>query len=74
MIKAHLIRAGWTFSETMLSLVGVDTAFNCLDLKKIILVSALSAAISLLKSMAVGVPEIERIDEVRETKKDGDIK
>ncbi len=58
--KAALIRALWTFAQTLLAALGVDSAgfFNASILDKL-MIAATAAVVSLLKSIVLGVPEAE---------------
>ena len=57
-IKCALIRAAQTFAEAMLAMLTMGTAIQGFDWPNIISVSATAAVISLLKSFAVGMPEV----------------
>lgn len=58
-IKA-LIRAVYTFAETALSMITVGQAFVEVNWMHILSVSGVAAVYSLLKSIAVGLPEVEK--------------
>lgn len=58
-IKA-IIRAVYTFAETALSMITVGQAFVEISWMHILSVSGVAAVYSLLKSIAVGLPEVEK--------------
>lgn len=58
-IKA-VIRAVYTFAETALSMITVGQAFVEINWIHILSVSGVAAVYSLLKSIAVGLPEVEK--------------
>lgn len=58
-IKA-IIRAVYTFAETALSMITVGQAFFEVNWMHILSVSGVAAIYSLLKSIVVGMPEVEK--------------
>lgn len=58
-IKA-IIRAVYTFAETALSMITVGQAFFEVNWMHILSVSGVAAIYSLLKSIVVGVPEVNK--------------
>lgn len=58
-IKA-IIRAVYTFAETALSMITVGQAFFEVNWMRILSVSGVAAIYSLLKSIVVGMPEVEK--------------
>lgn len=58
-IKA-IIRAVYTFAETALSMITVGQAFFEVNWMHILSVSGVAAIYSILKSIVVGMPEVEK--------------
>lgn len=58
-IKA-IIRAVYTFAETALSMITVGQAFFEVNWMHILSVSGVAAIYSLLKSIVVGMPEVNK--------------
>ncbi len=57
-IVAMLIRAVWTMAETALGMITVGAAMSEVQWVHIASVSAVAGVYSVLKSLAVGLPEI----------------
>jgi len=57
---AALIRAVRTFAQTAVSLVAVGSAFSEVDWLRVISVSGVASVLSLLTSLATGLPEVEK--------------
>ncbi|MBO6004647.1 MAG: holin [Verrucomicrobia bacterium] len=57
-IKA-LIRAVRTFAQTFVSMIGVGAAFNEVDWLRALSVSGVAFVLSILTSLATGLPEVE---------------
>lgn len=57
-VVAMLIRAVWTMAETALGMITVGAAVNEVQWVHIASVSAVAGVYSVLKSLAVGLPEI----------------
>lgn len=57
-IVAMLIRAVWTMAETALGMVTVGAALSEVQWVHIASVSAVAGIYSIIKSLAVGLPEI----------------
>ena len=60
---AALIRAVRTFAQSMVAMIGVGVAFNEVDWLKALSVSGVAFVLSILTSLATGLPEAE--DEVK---------
>lgn len=60
-VKKILIRALHTFAQTMLGMLGTE-GLGLFDVnwKVILSVSSMSALISILKSIVIGIPEFEK--------------
>ena len=57
--KAALIRAARTFCQALLSVIGVSSVMSEVDWKTAISAACLSAILSLLTSVATGLPEVD---------------
>lgn len=58
-LKAAAIRAAKTFSQALISFIGVETkAFHMVDWEMALSVAALAAVISIITSIA-GLPEVD---------------
>ncbi|MBQ3417399.1 MAG: hypothetical protein IJH32_06165 [Ruminococcus sp.] len=58
-IKAALIRALRTFSQTAVAAIGVSVCFSDVEWGTVLSMSALAALLSVLTSLATGLPEVE---------------
>lgn len=58
-IKCALIRALKTFCQTAVSLITVGNLVTDMDWISILSISATSAVVSILTSIATGLPEVE---------------
>jgi len=58
-----LIRALRTFAQTFVSMIGVGAAFNEVDWLRALSVSGVAFVLSILTSLATGLPEVEKIPE-----------
>ena len=56
---AALIRAVRTFAQSMVAMIGVGAAFNEIDWLKALSVSGVAFVLSILTSLATGLPEAE---------------
>lgn len=56
---AALIRAVRTFAQSMVAMIGVGAAFNEVDWLKALSVSGVAFVLSILTSLATGLPEAE---------------
>lgn len=56
-IKAALIRAVYTVAETAVGVIGASTVMSEVNWKMVASASALAGIVSLLKSIAIGMPE-----------------
>ena len=59
-IKA-LIRAVRTFAQSFVSMIGVGAAFNEVDWLRALSVSGVAFVLSILTSLATGLPEVEKV-------------
>ena len=57
--RAALIRAAHTAAQTALGIIGVSAVVQDVDWYRVLSATALAVIISLLKSVAVGLPEVE---------------
>ncbi len=55
--KAALIRAVYTVAETAIGVIGTSVILSEVDWKMVLSASALAGIVSILKSIAVGMPE-----------------
>ncbi len=55
--KAALIRAVYTVAETAIGVIGTSAILSEVDWKMVLSASALAGIVSILKSIAVGMPE-----------------
>ena len=60
---AALIRAVRTFAQTFVSMIGVGAAFSEVDWLRALSVSGVAFVLSILTSLATGLPEVEKIDQ-----------
>ena len=58
-VKA-LIRAVRTFAQSFVSMIGVGAAFNEVDWLRALSVSGVAFVLSILTSLATGLPEVEK--------------
>lgn len=58
-LLAALIRAVRTFAQTFVSMIGVGAAFNEVDWLRALSVSGVAFVLSILTSLATGLPEVE---------------
>ena len=56
-IKAALIRAVYTVAETAIGVIGTSAILSEVDWKMVLSASTLAGIVSILKSIAVGMPE-----------------
>ena len=57
---AALIRAVRTFAQTFVSMIGVGAAFNEVDWLRALSVSGVAFVLSMLTSLATGLPEVQK--------------
>ena len=62
LLEKALIRALWTMAEVALSYLTIGMTITEVDWLHLASVTALAGIISLLKSMAVGLPEVADIE------------
>ena len=62
-LVAALIRAVRTFAQTFVSMIGVGAAFSEVDWLRALSVSGVAFVLSILTSLATGLPEVEKIPE-----------
>ena len=60
---AALIRAVRTFAQTFVSMIGVGAAFSEVDWLHALSVSGVAFVLSILTSLATGLPEVQKIEE-----------
>ena len=58
-IKASLIRAVRTIAQTAVAMIGTATVLSSVDWKMVVSASLLSGILSILTSIATGLPEVE---------------
>lgn len=58
-IKASLIRAVRTIAQTAVACIGTATVLSSVDWKVVVSASLLSGILSILTSIATGLPEVE---------------
>lgn len=58
-IKASLIRALRTIAQTAIAMIGTATVMSSVDWKMVVSASLLSGILSLLTSIATGLPEVD---------------
>lgn len=68
---AALIRAIRTFAQSMVAMIGVGAAFNEIDWLKALSVSGVAFVLSILTSLATGLPEAEDEPEEKPPAEDG---
>ena len=59
---AALIRAVRTFAQSFVSMIAVGAAFSEIDWLRALSVSGVSFVLSILTSLATGLPEVEQQD------------
>lgn len=57
---AALIRAVKTFAQTFAAMIAVGAAFSEIDWLRVLSVSGVAFVLSLLTSLATGLPEVEK--------------
>ena len=62
-LVAALIRAVRTFAQTFVSMIGVGAAFSEVDWLRALFVSGVAFVLSILTSLATGLPEVEKIEQ-----------
>ncbi len=60
---AAMIRAVRTFAQTFVSMIGVGAAFSEVDWLRALSVSGVAFVLSILTSLATGLPEVEKIEQ-----------
>ena len=61
--KAALVRAVYTVAETAIGVIGTSAILSDVDWKMVLSASALAGIVSILKSIAVGMPEAPKVNE-----------
>ena len=61
--KAALVRAVYTVAETAIGVIGTSAILSEVDWKMVLSASALAGIVSILKSIAVGMPEAPKANE-----------
>ena len=59
-LVAALIRAVRTFAQTFVSMIGVGAAFEEVEWLRALSVSGVAFVLSILTSLATGLPEVEK--------------
>ena len=62
-LVAALIRAVRTFAQTFVSMIGVGAAFSEVDWLRALSVSGVAFVLSILTSLATGLPEVEKTEQ-----------
>ena len=62
-LVAALIRAVRTFAQTFVSMIGVGAAFSEVDWLRALSVSGVAFVLSILTSLATGLPEVKKIEQ-----------
>ena len=60
--KAALVRAVYTVAETAIGVIGTSAILSEVDWKMVLSASALAGIVSILKSIAVGMPEAPNVN------------
>lgn len=60
LIKCSTIRAVYTIAETAVGIIGSATLIKDVDWKFVLSASLLAGGVSFLKSIIVGLPEVEK--------------
>ena len=60
--KAALIRAVYTVAETAIGVIGTSAILSEVDWKMVLSASALAGIVSILKSIAIGMPEAPKAE------------
>jgi len=63
-IKASLIRALRTIAQTAVAMIGTATVMSSVDWKMVVSASLLSGILSLLTSIATGLPEVDYAEHI----------
>ena len=71
-IKASLIRAVRTIAQTAVAMIGTATVLSSVDWKVVLSASLLSGILSLLTSIATGLPEVEYAQHIYMSKEEPD--
>jgi hypothetical protein len=62
-LVAALIRAVRTFAQTFVSMIGVGAAFSEVDWLRALSVSGVAFVLSILTSLATGLPEVDKVEQ-----------
>lgn len=65
-VESALIRAIRTFAQTAIATIGTAAVLGDVDWKIVLSASALAALLSILTSIATGLPEADDFDDVAE--------
>ena len=71
-LKAALIRAVKTFAQTAVSMIAVGAAFSEIDWLRVLSVSGVAFVLSILTSLATGLPETEMAERLKQQPPDDD--
>ena len=66
LIKKALIRALWTIAQTALGFITIGMTFSEINWMHIISVSLVAGIYSLLKSVVIGIPEVDGYEDIKE--------
>ncbi|MCC8128294.1 MAG: holin [Clostridiales bacterium] len=58
-LKAAGKRAAWTVAQAAIAAIGTATVMSEVDWKMVVSASALAGILSLLKSVTIGMPEVD---------------
>ena len=71
-LKAALIRAVKTFAQTAVSMIAVGAAFSEIDWLRVLSVSGVAFVLSILTSLATGLPETKLAEKLKQQPPDED--
>lgn len=69
-IKASVIRAVRTIAQTAVAMIGTATVLSSVDWKVVLSASLLSGILSILTSIATGLPEVEYAHHIHMSKEE----
>ena len=71
-MKDALLRAIRTFAQTAVSMIAVGAAFSEIDWLRVLSVSGVAFVLSILTSLATGLPETEMAERMKQQPPDDD--
>ena len=71
-LKDALLRAIRTFAQTAVSMIAVGAAFSEIDWLRVLSVSGVAFVLSILTSLATGLPETEMAERLKQQPPDDD--